>query len=586
MAKAYPRAALALGIGLSIASILGGCGGGKSPDDIVATVNGVPITLAYFEAKWAKLASNDSDYEPTPTTIDSLRQSVLTVLINKELMVDKAKTENYVDDPVYLDAYENQKNYRLIELLKNKQVVDLIPIFSEEELLAHYQYVGLSVATRHIDMDQEKDAKDLVKKLRAGEIAFADAVTQFSTNQDRENGGELGAVQFGNNIKPVEDVLFHMTEGEISDPIKTPYGWSIFILDSRREGKQDEYVSVRESIKNRLEMRALREIGGAHAERVLDKYGFEFDWDTAALILGYMPDDMTPSQANQTRSRIEEKPVLKFTPEELERVLYSLEGKPYTLKDFSDEYDRLHPFARPQKAARLQGIYNWTHSQAVGQVMPREAMSIGLDKDPELILGMKEFEEQACIGAVRRVLVNAPITITDEILREYYEANPLYYTLKPMIRCRQLINPEEEKIQDAWRRLQAGEDIDKVGEEISVVFARQWATDWITPDSTLAPGNVAMGHIARLAAVGDYTPPFFFQGYWGIMELYETRPARLKTFEEARPQVEMHLREKLENDRLDSLLDTWREEAVIEIDEKVLAKTEKGPAPNPNRGRF
>jgi peptidyl-prolyl cis-trans isomerase C len=585
MAKATLRAACVLGICVMLASLIAGCGG-KSPDDVVATVNGVPITVGYFEVKWAKLASNDGDFEPTPANADSMRRAVLKVLINKELMVDRAKQENYVGDPVYLDAYENQKNYRLIELLKNKQVVDRMPTFTEEDFQEHYQYVGLSVKARHIDVDTEEQGAAVVAEIKAEEISFGDAVLKYSTHNDRKTGGNLGAVRFGQNIKPVEDALFHMAQGDVSDPIRTPYGWSIFIADEITQGKQDEYASVRESIKHRLEMRSLREVGGKHAEDVLEKYGFKFHWDIAEVVLGYMPDDLTPSQASEARSRTEEKPVLKFTEDELALVLYELDGQNVTLQDYSDEYDRLHPYARPQKAARLQGIYNTIHKDAVGKVMPKEAIAIGLDKDPELIMAMKEFEEQSCIGAVRRVLVNREISMTDEEQLAFYEENPLYYTLKPQVRCKQIINSEEAKIQDAARRLQAGETFDAVGSDISIVFNRQWISDWFTPDSTAAPGNTAIAIIQRLDEVGKYTDPFFFQGYWGIMQLHEIQDARLMPFEEARDRVEKDLREKKENDRLDQLLSEWRDEVPVEINEKVLAKIVKGEAPNPNRGRF
>jgi peptidyl-prolyl cis-trans isomerase C len=583
MALATLRAFCALGLLLTVT--LGGCGS-KKPDDVVATVNEVPITVGYLEAKWAKLAASDADYKPTATNKDSLQQAVLDVLINKELMVAKAKQEKFVEDAVYKEAYENQLSMRLIELLKNKQVVDKLPQFTEDDYLAHYKYVGLTVNARHIDMDTEEEAKKVVSALRKGEISFADAVLKHSTAQDRNRGGDLGAVEFGNNIKPVEDALFSMKEGEITDPIRTPYGWSIFIVDAVKNTKAEEYASVRESIKHRLEMRALRELGGKHAEDVLKKYGFKFNWDAAEVILRYMPDDLTPSQAAQARARTEEKPLLKFTPEELTMKLYELEGQPYTLAQFSDEYDRLHPFARPQKGNRLQGIYNYVQKEVVGITMPKEARAIGLDQDPELILAMKEFEEQSCIGAVRRVFVDRGLEISEADVRKFYDENPRYYTLKPQVRCKQIVTSEEAKIQDAWRRLQAGETFDAVGSDVSIVFNRQWITDWFTPDSLANEGNEAIRLIARLQQPGQITAPFYYQGYWGIMQLFETRPEQLMDFAEARPRVEQDVREVTASARLDSLLVVWRGEATIDVNKRLLGKTEMGPEPNPNRGRF
>jgi len=72
---------------------------------------------------------------------------------------------------------------------------------------------------------------------------------------------------FGNNIKPIEDYLFSAEEGQISDPVKTPHGWALLIVDRRRPASRRSNAAVREAIKQRLEMRALREIGAEHAER-------------------------------------------------------------------------------------------------------------------------------------------------------------------------------------------------------------------------------------------------------------------------------------------------------------------------------
>ena len=82
------------------------------------------------------------------------------------------------------------------------------------------------------------------------------------------------------------------------------------------------------------------------------------------------------------------------------------------------------------------------------------------------------------------------------------------------------------------------------------------------------------------------TEPFYYQGYWGIMQLFETRPAHLMEFEEAKSRVEKDVHESMANAMLDSLLGEWRKDADVEIDQKVLGKTEMGEAPNPDHGRF
>ncbi|MCP4547566.1 MAG: hypothetical protein GY835_13995 [bacterium] len=584
MVKALRQAAFILVLFLLAVSLLPGCSG-KSNEDVVATVNGVPIELGYFEAKWAKLASTDRRFEPTPENVDSLRQEVLEVLINKELIVYRAGKEGYLEEPAYLDAYKGQADFKLIEHLKDVEVVDKMPTFDEEDFKAHYQYVGIKIDGRHIDMDLLPEAEAVVKQLRDGELSFNEAVLRHSTNFDRHSGGIMATISFGSNIKPVEDVLFSMAKDEISDPVKTPYGYSIFVVDKIMTEEPPEYGTVRSSIEQRLKMRALRQMGARHSERVLDKHGFKFDWDVAQNIVPLMPDDPTPSQAQQYRSTNTEKPILKFTAEQLALVLYELDGNDFTLQNFSDEYDRLHPYGRPMKSSRLQGIYNWVHKDVVGQVMPTEARTRGYDKDPTFMLQMKEFQEQSCIGAVRRVLVEAPVVISDEDVQAYYDEFPLYFTLKDRIDCKQVVTSEEDDIQEAYTRLQNGDDADAVGRDLSVMFDRQWVSAAFTPDSTISD-SPEIKLIQSMQNKGDFTKPFQYKGYWAIMIRNDFYPSELQDFEVVKETARAQLKQQKSDARMDSLLNVWRDEVEIVVNNRTLAKTEKGPEINPDRAVY
>ena len=583
---AYLRAAsVIMMITLSSALILGGCGG-KNADEVVATFNGEPLTLGYLEAKWAKLAQNDPSFAPDPDNaarMDSLRHAVLDVIITKELIVDQAYKRKFIEDETYQGALAGQKDYRLIELLKNREVIAKIPEFTEEDYKSHYSLLGWKVKARHLDVDTEEEAKALVDRLRKGEITFEVAVRDYSISPDRDTGGNLGIVTFGTNIKPVEDTLFAMEQGDISDPIKTTLGFSIFIVDEKTYEDPPEYGSVRESIINRLKMRAMREAGAANAKEVMDKYKFKFNWDAAQVIFDHMPDDPSPAEVEQARIATQEKPILKLDEKALDMVLYEVEGEKHTLREFSDEFDRLHPLSRPLKQDRLQGIYNWVHRTVVNKLMPKEAILKGLDKDPEFVLIMKEFEEQSCIGAVRRAVVDAGVQITEDDVRKWYEENPKYYTLRPSMRCKQIVNAEEEKAKEAYRRLQAGEPADSVGADLSIFYPDKWLSEFFTPDSTKDASNDAMRYSQRLLKPGDFTPPFVSRGYWGILVLADTQPARLMAFEEAKERAQRDLQEIRSSERLDSLLTVWRGEADIVINEKVLRKAVKGPDPTPTQ---
>lgn len=566
---------------LSIAFLAAGCGSKGS--DVVATVNGEPITLEYLESKWVRMFENDSSLFPDSLSLEEKQDKALDTVLKKELIIQKAHAIGVLDDEGFQANYDGQYNYRIIELLRNKEIVDKIPEFTEEQLRDHYQYLGREVEARHLDMDSEEKADEVIGRIRSGELSFHEAVQEFSTNPDRESGGVL-RIGFGSNIEVVENTLFAMEEGEIADPIRTPYGWSIFILDKTKMTDPAPYEEVRTGIEKRLKTRTMRTIGYEHGNKVLDKFGFKFDWDVSSHVLALMPDDMKQSQLQDPPKH--EKPILKFSDEEKEMVLWELDGEKHTLGEYSDTYDNLSIYARPQKAMRVQGIYNAIRRDAISQLMPREAQDMKLDEDPEFVVAMKEFEEQQCISAVKRTLIDAEVVITDEGVKIWYEEHPLAYTRMEAIRCKQLVTREEEEIREAEARLAAGESFDDVGRDLSVAYERAWETDLFTPDSLAHPDNEVFRQILRLNEIGDVTPVFSYQNFWAIYQLTDISPPALLPFDDVKDKARTDLFEYSSMALLDSLLTLWRGESEVLIHEKVLRNAKMGELSNPNRQEF
>jgi peptidylprolyl isomerase/peptidyl-prolyl cis-trans isomerase C len=90
------------------------------------------------------------------------------------------------------------------------------------------------VKVSHILVDTEEKAKQLKEKINKGS-KFEDLVKEFSTDEgSKATGGELGYVMKGQLVPEFENKAFSMKQNEISDPVKTQFGWHIIkVLDSR-----------------------------------------------------------------------------------------------------------------------------------------------------------------------------------------------------------------------------------------------------------------------------------------------------------------------------------------------------------------
>ena len=79
---------------------------------------------------------------------------------------------------------------------------------------------------RHILVQHEFEAKDLQRKIKEG-ASFDDLARKFSTCPSSKQGGDLGTFGRGQMVQTFEDAVFSMSAGEISEPIRTPFGFHL-----------------------------------------------------------------------------------------------------------------------------------------------------------------------------------------------------------------------------------------------------------------------------------------------------------------------------------------------------------------------
>ncbi len=84
-----------------------------------------------------------------------------------------------------------------------------------------------------VDRQTYLKAKLVLDSLRAGGD-FADFAKRYSADATAPNGGDLGWSKRGDFVPEFEEALFALKEGQISDVVKTQYGYHIIQLIGRR----------------------------------------------------------------------------------------------------------------------------------------------------------------------------------------------------------------------------------------------------------------------------------------------------------------------------------------------------------------
>jgi peptidyl-prolyl cis-trans isomerase C len=82
------------------------------------------------------------------------------------------------------------------------------------------------ITARHILVAQEFEAKDILKKLEAGE-SFEQLAKDFSMCGSAADGGNLGEFGKGMMVREFEQAAFALEVGQTSDIVKTQFGCHI-----------------------------------------------------------------------------------------------------------------------------------------------------------------------------------------------------------------------------------------------------------------------------------------------------------------------------------------------------------------------
>jgi peptidyl-prolyl cis-trans isomerase C len=208
-------------------------------EPLVARVNGAGITQADFEAALSQAQQQIAAADPA-----ALQVAVLDTLIEQALIEQAAAAANVVISDEMLEA-EFQASRALVSsdaeweawLAENEYTEAEFRADLRDALMvsAMRDYVTgsipdnvLHVRARHILVDSEQAAMDVLSRLQYGED-FATLAASLSRDvTTREQGGDLGWFVEGELLEPVlTQVAFSLADGEIAGPIATRLGYHV-----------------------------------------------------------------------------------------------------------------------------------------------------------------------------------------------------------------------------------------------------------------------------------------------------------------------------------------------------------------------
>ncbi|NHA37121.1 peptidylprolyl isomerase [Staphylococcus schleiferi] len=158
-------------------------------------------------------------------SLDEYKKQRKMIAYQKELLNDKVKISDK-------EIKDNTKKASHI-LIKVKQDKD------DKE--------GLS------DKDAKKKIEEIKKEIDKNPKSFDDLAKKESMDSSKDKNGSLGYVVKGQTVKPFEKALFKLKDGEISDIVKTDYGYHIIRADKPTDFNKEKSKLKEKLIQNKLQ---------------------------------------------------------------------------------------------------------------------------------------------------------------------------------------------------------------------------------------------------------------------------------------------------------------------------------------------
>jgi peptidyl-prolyl cis-trans isomerase C len=112
---------------------------------------------------------------------------------------------------------------------------------------------------RHILVEKEDEAKDIIARLKKGE-KFEDLAKQSKDPGSKDKGGDLDWATPNNYVKPFADALVKLEKGKYTEaPVQSQFGWHVIRLDDTRQFTPPSLDDVKPQIVQNLQGQIVRQ---------------------------------------------------------------------------------------------------------------------------------------------------------------------------------------------------------------------------------------------------------------------------------------------------------------------------------------
>jgi peptidyl-prolyl cis-trans isomerase C len=521
----------------SLLVFIGGCASLQQKEDVLAIVNGEPITEGDLRYSLT-IAHRREDL----SSAGALNLShFIQKLIDDRLIIQEAYRMGIEDYPEVQQALQAYILRESVVRLHNEEIVSKV-IVTEDDMRSYYKKNYEQFSLGLIEVDSEEKAQEILEEIKKGSD-FGELARKHSTNPSQKDGGEI--VLRRNSFTPViEKAISNLKPGEISEITKIQNRYYIIKVINRKEALDEGLENVRGNIERAVKKQKEKERS--------DEY------------LKYLREQMTIRIDNEIFSSIDMSGESK--KEELsqdERILVQVNGATLTVKDFMA---MAKPF--PKKSQEII-LNEWIDQK----VIDHEALNRHYDTMTDLKDMVYRYKNQVLKNTfVKRVII-PQVSLSDEALQDYYVSHQESFMKPTHFKIQQITVKTADSAQDVLNSLQNGADFSWLAKNRSTDSAASEGGNIGLITKAEMPEPVRK--IIETLKPGDVSPILQINSHYSIIQLIDRKEGEVEAFDKVKNAVHRAAFEEQVNALLNTYIAQLKKDADIRMDDEAVRLLEE-----------
>lgn len=519
-------------------------------DETVAIVGEKPITVNKYKQRY-------QDYLFVTGIKDNLllRKQILQNMINEKLLKKYDDNSNIYSNPEYKKEIDWTKKQMVLAYLKDQEIYAKIDV-SESEIRQAFIRVNESIAARHLYADTEEEAHRLYNKLRNGADFDLLAKNAFTDSTLKSNGGYLGYFTWGDMDPAFEQAAYELKVGEISEPVKTEYGYSIIKLEDRKPHPlitESEFIKKKSKLERLLKINKKKSYERNYVNKYFSNEKLTFYDNGLFICLKMLFKDNLENIEDINKTS-------------LSTQCTEYDGQIFTALDIKNRIGKIPAYHR----RRINSVQNLKH--AIEGIIKREnllhiASQKGFDRAEPVIDKFQKASNNIFLKYKRREIADKTF-IPDTILYDYYQENIVHFSTEEELSLQEILVDDKTLALDIKGQLLAGADFGELAQKYSL---RKWSAK-----NKGIIGYAPLRKFGKLKnklwknSVNQIIGPIEIDDYFGIFKILGKKERNPIDLEKIKPEVIKEIHKTNETQYVRSYLDQLQQDVNIQINQDLI----------------